>query len=330
MCAIDYEGVVLCWGDNTWGQLGTDQVPVGQSSATPVYVQGVSSVDHLTSGRDHICAITSNAEIACWGHNNYGQLGMGSADSNPHLPTTLPFSDALQVSAAGDYTCALVGSDGASLLCWGYGAEGQLGYSTIQACDSSSFCSDATDGFVSGLMSYPNYVWTGERHACARITSGELFCWGSDVDKALPLSGAVYNSPQLMPTDVYATRSLGDSFSCGVNAGYAYCWGRNDDMQTGQLTTPFYDDKVGLARFASPAAVALVPNLPLMDQVSAGAKHACGVSIAQDVYCWGYNEGGRVGRNDVYTVVVGQNQFYSASLPPGLVSTAVLEPDPNQ
>ena len=65
-----------------------------------------------------------------------------------------------------------------------------------------------------------------------------------------------------------------------------------------------------------------------MDEVSAGARHACGISISQDVYCWGYNEYGRVGRSGSYTVYVDQEPLYSYSLPPGLVgSSTTLNPD---
>jgi alpha-tubulin suppressor-like RCC1 family protein len=316
MCAIDYEGVVGCWGDNTWGQLGNDSV--SGSSMTPVAVMNVSSAVHLTSGRDHMCALTSSAEMACWGRNQYGQLGLGTVDTNPHLPTSLPFFNVEQVSAAGDYTCALADLDGTMLLCWGMGADGQLGYDPILKCDAS-YCADAGDGFVAGLPAYPNYVWTGERHACAKTTNGNLYCWGSDVTNALPLSGAIYDTPQLMPTDVYATRSLGSGFSCGINAGSLDCWGRNDERQTGRSTSPYYDTEFGYARFLSPATVGLVPGLPVMDQVSAGEMHACGISVDQNVYCWGYNGNGQVGRTEEETVTIDNEPIPTESLSPDLV-----------
>jgi alpha-tubulin suppressor-like RCC1 family protein len=32
----------------------------------------------VSSGHYHVCALLSNGKIACWGMNNYGQLGIGS------------------------------------------------------------------------------------------------------------------------------------------------------------------------------------------------------------------------------------------------------------
>jgi len=87
-CAINEQGTgVLCWGANTYGQLGTgDQTP----SADPVNVPlpGGTSVFQVAAGGEsgpandlppngHTCVTTHAGPIYCWGHNSFGQLGDG-------------------------------------------------------------------------------------------------------------------------------------------------------------------------------------------------------------------------------------------------------------
>ncbi|PRQ04476.1 Regulator of chromosome condensation (RCC1) repeat protein [Enhygromyxa salina] len=81
-CARRDDNEVLCWGDNSVGQLGLgntenigdDELPV---VAGPVQLGGVAI--QLSAGSNHTCALTSEAEVRCWGQNNYSQLGLGSS-----------------------------------------------------------------------------------------------------------------------------------------------------------------------------------------------------------------------------------------------------------
>jgi alpha-tubulin suppressor-like RCC1 family protein len=80
-CALTQEGGVLCWGDNSYGQLGNgainDQPPFG--SPTPVEVAGLSSgVSAVAAGSHHTCVLTQAGASQCWGNNESGQLGDGT------------------------------------------------------------------------------------------------------------------------------------------------------------------------------------------------------------------------------------------------------------
>ena len=75
-CALRSEGAVTCWGGNDAGQLG-DGTTTKRSA--PVAVVGLGSgVRALAPGGYHTCALTAEGSVACWGHNNFGQLGDGS------------------------------------------------------------------------------------------------------------------------------------------------------------------------------------------------------------------------------------------------------------
>ena len=76
-CALMASGSVKCWGANEHGQLGDGTT--GQQ-LTPVDVIGLtSSVSAIAVGVDHTCALTSGGSVLCWGSNQYGTLGRGTA-----------------------------------------------------------------------------------------------------------------------------------------------------------------------------------------------------------------------------------------------------------
>jgi len=88
----------------------------------------------------------------------------------------------------------------------------------------------------------------------------------------------------------------GDAHSCGLDQGQnLYCWG---DDQFGQ---------VGLSPAALPVCPAAGANHPCepkptaivvpvtLKALSAGSAHTCGLSIDNNVYCWGHNNLGQLG-----------------------------------
>jgi alpha-tubulin suppressor-like RCC1 family protein len=67
---------VMCWGNNDSGQIGdgtSDPYKV-----VPVSVAGLpSAVASIALGALHSCALLENTTVWCWGHNAYGELGIG-------------------------------------------------------------------------------------------------------------------------------------------------------------------------------------------------------------------------------------------------------------
>ena len=71
-CAVTTGGVVYCWGDNSYLQLGNSGF--GNSSPTPV-TGGHNDFVSVTVGMRHACALAAAGGAFCWGSNMFGALG---------------------------------------------------------------------------------------------------------------------------------------------------------------------------------------------------------------------------------------------------------------
>jgi hypothetical protein len=174
-CALLTGGSVDCWGLNEDGELGDGTTT---NSDVPVAVGGVSNATQIAAGGDHTCALLTGGSVDCWGWNANGELGDGT-HTGPSTcgPLSLAcsttpvavsgMSNATQIAAGGDHTCALL--TGASVDCWGLNDFGQLG-------DGTTTNSDVPVP-MSG-MSNATQVAGGYGHTCALLTGGSIDCSG--------------------------------------------------------------------------------------------------------------------------------------------------------
>jgi alpha-tubulin suppressor-like RCC1 family protein len=70
--------ILLCWGDNEYGQLGNG---TDVDERTPIVVSSSLRFSSVTAGAGHTCGITTDGAAFCWGRNNAGQLGDGTVDN---------------------------------------------------------------------------------------------------------------------------------------------------------------------------------------------------------------------------------------------------------
>jgi alpha-tubulin suppressor-like RCC1 family protein len=119
-------GRIYCWGANFFGELGDGTTSTGRTY--PRLVAG-SAADwtSVSANGEHTCA-TRVGRIYCWGHNNFGQLGLGTT-KDWHYPKVIASTntDWSMVRAGGSHTCGIRAT---LLYCWGNNTFGQLGDGT--------------------------------------------------------------------------------------------------------------------------------------------------------------------------------------------------------
>ena len=82
-------------------------------------------------------------------------------------------------------------------------------------------------------------------HTCGVATSGEVYCWGDNLEGRLGVGGSSFTrrgwntKPSPPKGDLRLTMiSAGDYHTCGVTTdGAVYCWGGNNEGQLGIGTT---------------------------------------------------------------------------------------------
>jgi alpha-tubulin suppressor-like RCC1 family protein len=241
----------------------------------------------ISTGDYHTCAILHDGSVSCWGQNNYGQLGDGTAsDRNATTQTASLGTDRTAVAiTAGDYhTCAIL--DNGSVSCWGYNDYGQLGDGTLTngntPTQTSSLGTDRTAVEISA----------GRYHTCAILDDGSVSCWGYNGNGRLgDGSTTSRNTPtqtSTLGTDRTAVAiSAGGSHTCALlDDGSVSCWGENGWGQHGDGTTTIRN---------TPTQTSSLGTYRTAVAITAGYYHTCAILDDGSVSCWGRNHVGQLG-----------------------------------
>ncbi|MGI8411580.1 MAG: RCC1 domain-containing protein [Solirubrobacteraceae bacterium] len=203
---------------------------------------------------------------------------------------------ALVVALLGFSSAGAAASESGSVLAWGYNADGELG--------NGGTASSTVPAPVSGGMIPPGTTFTrvavGAVHSLALSATGQLYAWG---DNAFGELGDGTTTGAHMPVAVAAGAipagtkiaeiAGGSGFSVALSAsGQLYAWGYNRHGELGDGTTT--DSNVPVAVSAGD-----IPPGTKITQIAAGDRHSLALSSTGQLYAWGHNTYGQLGKGTI-------------------------------
>jgi alpha-tubulin suppressor-like RCC1 family protein len=267
-----------CWGDDDFDQLEQQHA----SNNKPVLIDA-NNYGHVAVGADHVCAITQDGGVLCWGADGDYQLGsdlvqnMCGGASCSSAPVHV-LDDAGNAIAAGlSHTCVQMTSG--AVECWGLDSNGQLGNGR-EGRGSNDVLSTPI-----GSGNNVKQIATGSRHTCAITAMSTWACWGDGLYGALGNGGTGdVSTPTLSGTHLFDAIAAGARNTCGVDdASSVECWGDNTTGVVGSA-------ELGMT-IESPVSI----TVDQAQLLAVGYSHACAVLIGGQLECWGDNSAGELG-----------------------------------
>jgi len=180
--AITADGSLYMWGANDWGKLGLGDIGRAADRTVPTKVPGISNVVAISMGYHHSAAVTANGDLYTWGHNRYGQLGLGDSGNTTsrYTPTKVPGISNVVAVSLGFYHSSATTSDGL-LYTWGLNGVLQLGndYSWDGAPEQKETPTLVPFAWCKNVLA----VSMGAQHGAAIVPGGSskaLYIWGYD------------------------------------------------------------------------------------------------------------------------------------------------------
>ena len=293
--AIDKNGRLWAWGNNSNGQLGNNTSGT-TSVATPISVLGaVKTFCHIAGGNSQTIAIDKNGQAWGWGFNGSGQTGDGSATDRLTPVSVIGQKKTFCKIGSGNGVSLAIDNYG-RLWGWGFNGNSQVGNNTSAAmrtptrvCTNRTFCE----------------ITAGNTHVTAVEKNGQVWVWGANATGQL---GNPINTSVLTPVSVIGAVKTFCKIYAGTARGLAldkygkaWAWGLGTNGY-GSLGT---GRKINWDPFLSNWSSGNVfTNSPVEVY---GNRTFCTISQRNDtvlavdytgrVWAWGLNNTGAVGNN---------------------------------
>ena len=296
----------------------------------------------LSTGAYDTCAVLADGSLRCWGLGNVGQLGYGNTANVGDLntpatvgPVNLGGHHVKAVAVGGYHTCAIV--DDGTVRCWGFPGNGRLGYgNTTQVLDPStvSAVNLGTDPGT-GQPYTATGITAGSDNTCVILDTGAIECWGFGgagenggalgYNNQIDLGGTPTTTPDQNGTVNLGTNSAtgqpytataistSGGHTCAVLSDQSVkCWGAATDGQLGygdatvnygETPTATVSSAPLVSLGAGAVAITTATDLPTTTGFSGDAGHTCAILLGGNVECWGDNDDGQLGYDNVPTQV---------------------------
>lgn len=274
--AIDGNGSVWGWGENSTGALGDGTTT---PAVRPVQALNLSGAVAVAAGQKFSMALLLDGAVCAWGDNSFGQAGVGTGKIHT-TPVQVNNLSEVSMPVAGDTFSAAIRTDGA-VWTWGGNASAELGTGAASAMPRVLPAKVAAPSAITQLSA-------NGRSILALKSDGTIWGWGDNTfaqfgnGTANAGGGPVQNS----------TLSGMIGVSCGLtclavkNDGSVWGWGYNYFGQTGNgvpgpstlVTKPFRNT-----------------TLSSVSAVASGETFSLALTTLGTVWAWGDNGSGQMG-----------------------------------
>lgn len=273
-CAILTGGKLVCWGDNSYGQLGNGTTKPSDVPVT-VFTSGVTNV---AINKNTACAV-SLSSLYCWGENINSHI-VGAADGPVVAPTkNSSLTNVTAVAMNGTAVCAVYNSG--KVACWGKGDHGQLG---------SNSTNDSASPVNVNSINNATSVTMGTNHACVFTADAKIKCWGanasgqvgsnSTTDQLTPVTVTISNTAAQVIAGANTTCALAKEFifSTLLNT-HIYCWGEANEGGLGNNNT--------VADKLQPPTTSILDGATSLVSRGSDGSQQCAVASDGTLKCWG-------------------------------------------
>jgi alpha-tubulin suppressor-like RCC1 family protein len=253
-----------CWGTNADNQLrasGSNRPMQGNLNVSPVRDVGV--------GGQFMCMLDDASDsITCWGANSLNQLAVKDTSSTEN---TFTVNGAVAITSGADSSCALTASgSGGKVYCWG-NLFNERASSSAYPTRQVTLASTAVE--IAG----------GSVMTCARLSNGQVQCWGlAYQDNGYTVHTVVDGSNATLTGAVQIVASGASGAIAGhacarKSNGEIWCWGYGYYGEIG-------NDSTGSFSLFPATKVGTISNAI---DISVGLTHTCVLVSGGQVSCWG-------------------------------------------
>lgn len=175
---------VQSWGDNSYGQLA--RTNSDNSYLRPYTIQNLSNIISVDAGLGSFCcALTADGYVLSWGHNFYGELGIGAScpgiceaftpDTVLGGETGTKFLEHVTAISVGQ-THAYALLESGEVVAWGNNYYGQLGNGTLVSETTPVYVKANENERLSNIA----LISSGGNHGFALTNDGEALAWGDN------------------------------------------------------------------------------------------------------------------------------------------------------
>ena len=283
--ALDVNGNIWTWGNNTYGQLGSGDT-TSTSVKRPIKITNNTKFKEISMGYCHALALDNEGNIWSWGQNTAGQLGNGEiSDDKVLIPTRIDSNVKFKQINAGE-NCSVALDENGDIWTWGSMQDGALG---------NGKSSNEKVLMPTKITTSKKFEKIGikDKTGWAFDKDGEMWLWGAN---AFGQIGNNNNNAIKVPTKIsYETkikeRKISSFFSIAIDEeGDIWTCG---DNAYGELGLGYALNKQTVLTFTKVTATSK------FEKIAISSYSAFAIDNEGNIWSWGKNSSGELGNGDL-------------------------------